>query len=221
LHTKVTLTATGVLLVVGAAAVLALEWGNPDTLGTMATHERVANGTFASIMPRTAGFNTIDYSLVREPTLLVTTVLMFIGGGSASAAGGIKVGTFALLGFVIWSEMRGESDVNVFGRRITERTQRQALTVVLVGVGLAVVGTLTLTTLGDGLLGHNAFEAVSALSTVGLSTGITADFSVPGRLALVVLMFLGRLGPVTVGTALVLRHRDRLYRYPEGRPLIG
>jgi trk system potassium uptake protein len=221
LHTRLTVSTTVVLLVAGALAIGVFEWTNPDTFGTMPVIDRITNASFASITPRTAGFNSIDYGLVEQPTLVATQVLMFIGGGSGSAAGGIKVTTFALLAFVIWSEMRGEDDVNAFGRRVDHRGQRQAVTIALLGVGLAVIATLTLaavTTLPEGSV---AFEALSALNTVGLSTGITPGLPVPGQVLLVVLMLVGRLGPVTVGTALVLRHHKTLYRYPEGRPLLG
>ena len=221
LHTRLTVSTTVVLLVVGALVIGAFEWANPDTLGSMPILDRVTNAGFASVTPRTAGFNTIDYDLVSEPSLLVTQALMFIGGGSGSAAGGIKVTTFALLGFVIWSEMRGDDDVNAFGWRVEHRTQRQAVTIALVGLGLAVGGSLVLAAVTDLSEGTVAFETLSALNTVGLSTGITDGVPVAGQLVLTVLMLAGRLGPVTVGTALVLRNRQTLYRYPEGRPLLG
>lgn len=221
LHAKLTLFATVAMLVSGMVLLTALEWGNPDTLGSMPTTERLVNGAFASVTPRTAGFNSIDYGSISQPGLLVTSVLMFVGGGSASTAGGIKVTTFALLGFVIWAELRGEPDVNAFGRRVPTSTQRQALSVALAGVGLAATGTLALAWLSDLVIGPVGFEVLSALGTVGLSTGITSGLPTGGHLLLILLMFLGRLGPVTVGTALVLGQRDRHYRYPEGRPLIG
>lgn len=149
-------------------------------------------------------------------------VLMFIGGGSASAAGGIKVTTFALLAFVIAAELRGNPEVNVFGRRISESTQRQAVGVALLGVGSVAVGTLAVAMTSPALdLGDVLFEVVSAVGTVGLSTGITPDLEPASQWIVSALMLLGRLGPVTFGTALVLRQRRYLLRYPEGRPLIG
>ncbi len=221
LHTRITVTATAVLLVGGALAIGAFEWTNPDTFGELPVRDRLTNAAFASVTPRTAGFNTFDYGDATQPTLLATIALMLVGGGSGSSAGGIKVTTFALLGFAIWSELRGDRDVTAFGRRIDDRTVRQAVTIALVGVGLAAGGSLLLAALGDLELASVAFETVSALSTVGLSTGITADLPLGGQLALTALMLLGRLGPVTVGTALMLRSRETLYRYPEGRPLLG
>lgn len=221
LHTKVTLSTTAVLLVGGAVLLTFFEWNNPGTLGSMGVGDRLANGAFASVTPRTAGFNSIDYGQANHPTLLVTQALMLIGAGSASAAGGIKVSTFAILGFVILADLRGEPDVNVGGRRVAERSQRQAVSVALVGVGLAMTGSVVLAAMSALPTGDVSFEALSALGTVGLSTGITADLPAEGKAVLMVLMFLGRLGPVTVGTALVLRSREQLYRFPEGRPLIG
>jgi Trk-type K+ transport system membrane component len=146
---------------------------------------------------------------------------MFVGGGSASTAGGIKVTTFAVLACVIWAEIRGDRDVNMFGRRISEDSQRQALTVALVGVGVLVASTLVLMSLGETGLTAAAFEAVSALSTVGLSTGVTTAEGSPVRIALIVLMFIGRLGPVVLVAAIVLRTRPKLFRFPSEHPLIG
>jgi Trk-type K+ transport system membrane component len=144
-----------------------------------------------------------------------------IGGGSAGTAGGIKVTTFLVLGFVVWAEIRGEPDVTAFGRRISRDVQRQALTVVLLAVGLVGVATLLLLTVSDFGLDVVLFEAISAFATVGLSTGITADLPASGQLILVALMFLGRVGTVTVATGLALRSRQRPYRYPEERPIVG
>lgn len=221
MNTKLTLVATASLLVLGAVLVLAFEGTNADTIGSLPLPDRIVNAAFGSITPRTAGFNSFDYGLATEPTLLVTSVLMLIGGGAASSAGGIKVTTFALLAFVIWAEVRGDPDVNLFGRRVSERTQRQALALALTVVGIAGGATLALLAMTDLGLGPAAFEVLSALGTVGLSTGLTADLPAAGKVLLVALMLVGRLGALTVGTALVLRARERLYRYPEGRPIIG
>jgi trk system potassium uptake protein len=221
MHTKMTLWATAVLLVVGTVVVTATEWGNPATLGQLDTPGRLLAGFFQAVVPRTAGFNSIDYGAVEEGTLLVTVVLMFIGGGSAGTAGGIKVTTFVLLFFVIWAEVRGERDVQAFDRRIGDRVVRQALAVALLSVGLVVTATVVMVELTGLRTGVVLFEVVSAFATVGLSTGITADVGTPGQLLLIGLMFVGRLGPITLVSALALRERQRLYHHPEGRPLIG
>ena len=221
LHTKLTVGTTILLLGVGTVLLLACEWSNPGTLGPLDTPNKLLVSWFQSVQPRTAGFNAIDYGAMRESSWLVTDALMLIGGASASTAGGIKVTTFALLGFVIWSEVRGEPDVNAFGRRIPGAAQRQALTLVLLAVGAVITATFALVLLADIDLGPALFEALSAFSTVGLTTGITPGLGTPAQLILVALMFLGRVGPITLFAALVLREHGRLYRFPEERPIIG
>jgi trk system potassium uptake protein len=221
LHTKLTLFTTAALLVVGTATILVFEWTNPATLGGLDITDKGLTGFFQSVTSRTAGFNTIDTAALNETSLVATSVLMFIGGGSASAAGGIKVTTFALLAFVIWSELRGDPEVMLFGRRAPESVQRQALAVALLGVGLVVAGTIALLAIGDFGLSQTAFEAFSAFGTVGLSTGITPELPGAGQLVLVGLMFLGRVGPLTLFAALAFRQRQRLYHLPDERPIIG
>lgn len=221
MHSTMTVGATLALLLIGAVAVTAAEWDNPATLGALDAPGRILAGFFHSVMPRTAGFNAIDYGQVEDSTLLVTCLLMFIGGGSAGTAGGIKVTTFLLLFWVIWAEVRGQRDVTAHGRRISDRAIRQALTVALLAVGVVTMATTLLSLLTDLTLEAIFFEVVSAFATVGLSTGITGTLPESAQLVLVALMFLGRLGPITLVSALALRERDNLYRLPEGRPLIG
>jgi trk system potassium uptake protein len=221
LHTKITLLATAGLLVFGPLVVMTFEWTNPATLGPLDTFDKVLAGWFQGVTPRTAGFNTIDIGGMNEPTLLVITTLMFIGAGPASTAGGIKVTTFAVLGFVLWSEVRGNTDMNVFGRRLPTNLIRQALTIALLAIGLVVGATLVLMSVEDLSLTPALFEITSAFGTVGLSTGVTGSIGVSGHLLLVVVMLAGRVGPVTFVTALALRERIPAYRYPEERPIIG
>lgn len=221
LHTRLTLLTYFALMVVGVAMIIAFEWTNPDTLGPRSVAGKLLTGTFAGVSPRTAGFNTIDVGAMNPTSLLTTDVLMFIGGGSGGVAGGIKVTTFAILAFVIWAEIRGEPTVHAFGRRISADVQRQAITVALMSVGAVMLGTLTLLEMTRFDLDAVLFEVVSAFSTVGLSTGITDELPLAGRILLVVLMFAGRLGPVTVASALALRQRERRYELPEERPIVG
>jgi trk system potassium uptake protein len=221
LHTKITLLGTGLLLSGGTGAVLAYEWSNPETLGPLGLGGRHLAAAFHSVMTRSGGFNIFDVGRMQPETLAVSYVLMMIGGGSAGTAGGIKVTTFLVLGFVVWAEIRGEPDVTAFGRRISRELQRQALTVALLAVGFVGIATLLLLTISDLSLDAAVFEVVSAFATVGLSTGVTADLPPAGQTLLVVLMFLGRVGTVTVATGLALRRRQRPYRYPEERPIIG
>lgn len=221
LHTKMTVTVTAALLVLGTVFVTANEWNNADTLGALDQPGRLLAGFFQAVMPRTAGFNTLDYAELNESTLLGTNVLMFIGGGSAGTAGGIKVTTFILLFFVIYAEVRGDRNIHAFDRRLDDRAIRQALTVALLSVAAVVGATLLLLQLTSFATSRVLFEATSAFATVGLSTGITADLPTSGKLVLVALMFVGRLGPTILVSALLLREKQRLYQLPEGRPIIG
>jgi potassium uptake TrkH family protein len=221
MHSKVTLVGTAALLVAGALFMLVAEWSNPATLGSLDLRGKLLAGFFHGVMPRTAGFNSLDVAAMNTGTWLGTDVLMFIGGGSAGTAGGIKVTTFFLLLFVIVSEVRGDEDTTVFHRRIPVAAQRQALSVALLGVAAVVGPSIVFALTTPFSLDEVLYEVVSAFATVGLSTGITADLPVPHQLVLVLLMFLGRLGPVTLATALALRQRERLYRLPEERPVIG
>jgi trk system potassium uptake protein TrkH len=221
LHTKLTVTTTLGLIAVAWLAFLWFEWSNAATFGHLPAGHKVANGLFQGISFRTAGLSTIDIGDVNAPTQLLTEVLMFIGGGSASTAGGIKVTTFALLGWVMWAEVRGDPDVVVFERRVPLAAQRQALTVALMAVGGVVASTMLLLATSSLERSDLLFETISALGTVGLSTGVTPDLATPAQLLVVALMFLGRVGPPTLFAALVLRERERRYRYPEDRPIIG
>ncbi len=221
LHTKVTLITSGALIAIGTAAVVALEWANAGTLGALSVPGKLLAGFFQGVMPRTAGFNSVDYAQMDPATLLVTDVLMFIGGGSAGTAGGIKVTTFAILGMVIYAQARGEPDVNVLRRRVPTSAQRQALTVALLGVGVVMVATIILLVSTPYSLDQVLFEVVSAFGTVGLTTGITSQLPGGGQLLLIALMFIGRLGPITLASALALRERPIMYRLPEERPIVG
>jgi trk system potassium uptake protein len=221
LHTKLTVGVTLALIAFGFAAVAAFEWSNAATTGGLGADGKLLASFFQGVTPRTAGFNTIDYGSATEETLFVTDLLMFIGAGSASTGGGIKVTTFALLLLMVWAEVRGDPHVSAFGRRVPPHAQRQAFAVAFIATVAVVAGTLVLMADSVHPFREVLFEAVSAFGTVGLSTGITADWNDLGRLVLVALMFLGRTGPYTLAVALALRERQRLYRFPEERPIIG
>lgn len=221
LHLKLTLVTTAALLIAGALLTLLMEWGNGDTLGGMGPAEKVLNAFFHSAMTRTAGFNAIDVTALAPATMLGTDVLMFIGGGSASTAGGIKVTTFAVLGAGILAEVRGEPASAIFGRRLAPHVLRQGLTVALLGIGLVIASTLVLLAVMERPLELVLFEAVSAFGTVGLSAGLTPELPSSGRLIITMLMFVGRVGPITLVSALALRERAQRYRLPEERPIIG
>jgi trk system potassium uptake protein len=219
--TRITVATTVILLVVATLIYIAVEYRNPDTLGPFSAGSKLLAGFFTAVMPRTAGFNAIDITALRPESLLLTDVLMFIGGGSAATAGGIKVTTFGLLAFVLWAEIRGEAGVEVGPRRVPARNQREALAVALLGIGLVTVGTFILLGLTTHSLDLVLFEVISALATVGLSAGITADLPDAGELLLIALMYIGRIGPLSVFSALALRERTHLYERPEEQTIVG
>jgi trk system potassium uptake protein len=221
LHTKLTLAVTAVLLAGGFVAFLGFEWSNEETIGGLSAPGKLLASFFGSVTPRTAGFNTIDYGEALPETLLVTDLLMFIGTGSAATGGGIKVTTVAVLALMVYAESRGDTTVNAFGRRVPAVAQRQAFTVAFLALAAVAICTLLLEAVSPFGLQQTLFEAISAFGTVGLSTGITPDLPGSGKVILIVLMFLGRVGPHVVGTALVLREREQLFRHPEERPIIG
>ncbi|MCE1177877.1 MAG: TrkH family potassium uptake protein [Micrococcales bacterium] len=221
LHTKITLLGTVLLLTGGTLALLIGEWSNPKTLGGHGVGTKVLAAAFQSVIARTAGFNSISIGDLHEESLFVLDGMMFVGGGSAGTAGGIKITTFALLAFVIWAELRGEPTVHLARRRLSGEVIRQAVAVALLSVGVVGLGTMLLLDISPFSLSPVLFEAVSAFATVGLSTGITAQFSDAGQLVLVALMFIGRLGTLTLGAGLALRDRARRYEYPEERVIVG
>lgn len=221
LHTKLTVLMTTILLLGGWVFMALSEWGNDGTLGPLSTPGKLLASFFHAVQPRTAGFNSLDVGAMSDETLFGTTVLMFIGGGSAGTAGGIKVTTFVLLLFVILTEVRGEQSVTAFGRRIDQRAMRQAVTVALLAVAGMVGGTMLLMWMTEVRLALILTEVTSALSTVGLSANVTPTLPPEAQLVLVALMFIGRLGPVTMVSALALREHTRKFEYPEERPLIG
>jgi trk system potassium uptake protein len=221
LHTKLVLTTTAALLVSSWAFVGWFEWTNDATLGPLSVPGKALASLFHAVSIRTAGFNTVDISAMNEVTWLLSSAYMFIGAAPVSTGGGIRVTTFALLGFAILAELRGDRDITMFGRRVPVAAERQALAIALIGVGVVVVGTLAIMAMGDWGLGAVLVEVTGAFGTAGLSTGITQELPTAGRWVLCLLMFAGRVGPLTLGAALADRSRDHRFRLPEERPLLG
>ncbi|MBP1785800.1 TrkH family potassium uptake protein [Micromonospora chalcea] len=220
--TKLTVWGSVVLTVFGVAYLLMAEWGNPFTIGTYDVPGKLLASFTQIALSRTGGFDVINVGRLTDESYPMLIGLMFIGGGSASTAGGIKVSTFFLLGFAIWAELRGEPDTTVGRRRVAAASQRQALTVALLSVALVAGGTVGLI----GLTSHVSFsaalfEVTSAFSTTGLTVGVSGQLSPPGQYVLIALMYIGRVGPLTLGSAIALNTRRRLYRYPEEQPIVG
>ena len=221
LHTKITVCGTAALLLFGFAAILAMEWSNPDTLGPMAPSAKILNAAFHAVMPRTAGFNSLNVGAFHDETIMVNFILMFVGGGSAGTAGGIKVTTALVLFAIVLSEILGRKDAGLFRRRFGHAVERQALTVTVLAATMIFLVTTYIASVSALPLDDILFECISAFSTVGLSTGITADLPPSALVMLCLLMFVGRVGTITVATALALGGRDRPYRYPEENPIVG
>jgi trk system potassium uptake protein len=221
LHTKLTLVGTAILLALGFATLLAFEWSNPLTLGPMSWADKLLNAGFASVSARTAGFNAVDIGALTHESWALHYFLMFIGGGSAGTAGGVKVGTFLILAMLVMAEIRGRNDSEAFGRRISTSAQRQAITVLVLGSSMVVLGTLVILRGTDLPTDKVIFEVISAFGTVGLSTGITADLPTSGQLMLALLMYIGRVGTITLAASLAMGHSRAAYRYPEEHPIVG
>ncbi|MEY3966827.1 MAG: hypothetical protein RLZ96_353 [Actinomycetota bacterium] len=221
LNSRIILWSSLVLVVLGTFYVGLLEWNNPKTLGPLDPLNKLFDAIFVAIMPRTAGFNAQDITAMHPSTWLGMDLLMFIGGGSASTAGGIKIGTAVVLAYIVFTEIRGETAVNIGNRRLPRSIQRQALTIVGLTATLAAVAILILRWTTQYSLDKIIFDVLSAVCTVGLSTGVTMDMPDWSEVMFSILMFVGRVGPVSMATALALRKIKRHFEYPRERPLIG
>lgn len=222
LHTKLTVVVSLILVVGGSLAWGLGEWENRATIGTMSVWDKLLHSLFASVMTRSGGFNLVEQDQMYPATMVFTDALMFAGGGSASTAGGIKVTTIAVMFLAILAEARGTAQIQAFGRRIPESTMRVAIAVTAMGSSLVMVGSIALLAIDpEASLDHVVFESISAFATVGLSTGLSAELPPAGKYVLIALMFMGRVGTITLATALSLRHRRQLYTFPEERPIIG
>jgi len=221
LHTKMTLTVTTILLFVGAAIWALFEWGNGATIGDEAVGEKVLHALFASTMMRSGGFELVSPSDSYPVTLLATDALMFVGGGSASTAGGIKVTTIAVLFLAIVAEAKGDRQIAVFSRTVPEGALRVAISVTFLGATLVLGGTGLIMMTTSTSLDRILFEVISAFATCGLSVGLSPELPPAGKYVLAGLMFAGRIGPIGLASVLAVRRRNLLYRYPDESPVIG
>ena len=220
LHTKLMLAGTGIAIGVSWIVVAALEWGNPGTLGPLDLGGKLWGSWFQAVTPRTAGFNTFDTSAMEPATALYTMVLMVIGGGPTSTAGGIKLTTFivAILGAVAF--FRREDRLHAFGRSLGAEEVMKVMALITITTGVIVLAIFVLAIDWEGEFLHLLFEVTSAFGTVGLSMGGTAELSPLGRVVIMAVMFLGRVGPLTLGFFLATRSAPRV-RYPAGQVYLG
>ncbi|MFB2586411.1 TrkH family potassium uptake protein [Herbiconiux liukaitaii] len=220
-HVKLTLVTSALLIVAGAALYIILEFDNPETFGTLDAADTVFQSFFLSVMTRSGGFSTIDIADLNGSSLLVTDMLMFIGGGSASTAGGIKVTTLAVLFLAAFAEARGVQDMESFGRRIPGDVLRLGVSVVLWGATTVAVSSVLILQISKAPLDFVLFDVISAFATSGLTTGLTASLPDEGVYIMAATMFMGRVGTVTLAAALAASQRQQLYKRPEERPIVG
>lgn len=221
LHAKLTIITTVILFFAGAGAILLLEYNNPLTFGSMDAWDTTFQAFFLSAMTRSGGFSVIDVGDLHGSTLVVGSMLMFVGGGSASTAGGIKVTTLAVLALAVWSEAKGRQSVEAFGRRIPSDVQRVALSVVAWGATIVAISTVTIGQITQAPIEEVLFDVISGFATVGLSTGLTAELPDSAKYVLALTMFMGRIGTVTLAAAVAATSRSQLYSLPVERPIVG
>jgi trk system potassium uptake protein TrkH len=221
LHVKLTLLATIVLAILGAVAILVLEWSNPATLGGQDSVARPMTAGFMSLMTRSGGFANVDVNEMHGSTLLVMDMLMFVGGGSASTAGGIKVTTLAVLFLAAFAEAKGFNDVQVMERRIPVDVLRLAVSVVLWGATIVAAAAIAILHITGEPLDRVLFDVISAFATCGLSTGLTESLPDSGKYVLAATMWAGRVGTVTLAASLAATQRRQLFMRAEERPIVG
>ena len=221
LHAKLTVLTTIVLFVIGAAVFLLLEFDNPKTFGSMDAGDTTFQAFFLSAMTRSGGFSVVNMGDLNGSSMLAASMLMFVGGGSASTAGGIKVTTLAVLALAVISEAKGRPSVQAFGRRIPSDVQRVALSVVAWGATTVALSTIAISQLTKFSVDEVLFDVVSAFGTVGLSTGVTERLPDSATYILAATIFMGRVGTVTLAAAVAATSRTQLYSLPVERPIVG
>ncbi|MBZ4645040.1 MAG: trk/ktr system potassium uptake protein [Petroclostridium sp.] len=223
LHTKLVLVVTAILLVFGFIIFFLLEFNNPKTLQPLSMKGKILAAMFQSVTPRTAGFNTLSLPDLTNASKFITIILMFIGGSPGSTAGGIKTATAGVLFFAVLSVLKGSEDTNMFKRRLNTEVVLRSLAIVVISLGIVIVTTTVLSIFEKATFIEQIFEAVSAFGTVGLSLGITPNLNTASKIALIITMFLGRVGVLTMGLALTIKMQksNAKYKYPEGKVMVG
>ncbi len=221
-YTRLVLVTTGALILSGAVLILLLEWSNPATLGNMTTGQKILNAFFQSVTLRTAGFATVDQAQLTDAGKIVSAVFMLIGGSSGSTAGGLKTVTFVVLILFIWARARGRKTVTVFRRTIPSEKMLDAATIAFIMIALGVFGGIFISATSSIGFTDALFEAISALGTVGLTAGVTPHLSIASQLLVVVFMYFGRVGVLTISLGFMMgdKAEDR-YQYAQTNLLIG
>ena len=221
LQSKIVVIITLILLVIGFLVLLALEFNNPETMGNLPFGEKILSAMFLSVTPRTAGFNTLPTDALHSSSLFFIIILMFIGASPGSTGGGIKTTTFGIMVITMWNKIIGKKDIEIYNRRIDEEDVLKAMAITLLAMALVVLITIILTITESKPFIDILFETVSAFGTVGLSTGVTPTLSTIGRVLIIITMFAGRVGPLTLAVAFAERERKGVYHYPKEKIMVG
>lgn len=221
LHTKLVLMMTAALILAGALAVFLLEYTNPDTIGNLPFWQKIQASFFQSVTTRTAGFATISQAGLHKATVLICCMLMFIGGSPSGTAGGVKTTTLIILAQTVWSIIRGRRETEIFGKKISDNIVRRALAIFMVSfvVMLTAVTALSIVQPGDFL--DCLYETISAIATVGLTRNFTAGLNVAGRIIIILTMYIGRIGPISLALFFNSKRYVNLKSYPEEKVSVG
>ena len=221
LHTKLVLWITLILNVLGTILILVLEYNNPGTLSGLSIKDKILGAYFHGVVPRTAGFNSLNMPELTMSSQFVTIMLMFIGGGSGGTAGGIKVTTFVIILLAVWNLIRRNDDVNIMERRLPKDLVYRAFAITVYSVGIVSLMIFILTITEEAPLNFILFEVISAFGTVGMSLGLTPELSAIGKVVISFLMFIGRVGPLTLAFALAKKNNKLPFKYAEEKIMIG
>ncbi len=221
LNTKIILITTAILIVIPTFLFFIFEMDNPKTLGTMNLGEKILASLFQVVSPRTAGYNTIDLSQMHDSTKFLTIILMFIGGAPASTAGGLKITTFALIIISVYCLFKQKSEIEIFGRTVPFKNLNKALVSLVIGFTLVITGTMIILSYSDFDFLTVLYEVTSAYATVGLTLGITTKLNAICKITLIILMFMGRVGSLTVLYSFIKTDSKKKYKYPKEEINIG
>lgn len=221
LHSKLVLSISFMLILIGMLIIFVVERNNPDTLAELSNGEKVLASFFQGVIPRTAGFNSIDISKIYDTTAFIMIILMFIGGSPGSTAGGIKTTTFGATLLTTLAVIRGNKDVVAFNRRLNQDIINRSLAIVSIGLILILTVSIVLTITEEFSFLDVLFETTSAFGTVGLTRGITPNLSDVGKLVITLTMYAGRVGPLTMAFAFAKRQKQSLYRHSEENIIVG
>jgi len=221
LHSKVVLAMSAILIAGGAILIFIFEYRNPSTMADLTFHGKILAAFFQSVTTRTAGYNTLPIGELYQQTLFLMIIFMFIGASPASTGGGVKTTSVAVIAAAVWSMVKGSETPQLFERRLAEQIVYKAFTLMFFSLLLITVVTMGMCITEDAPFLNIMFEVTSAFGTVGLSTGITQGLTVPGKIMIIITMFAGRVGPLTLAFALGQKKIKAIYKNPEGKVMIG